>query len=237
MYSATVEYQTSCRNPLPKPVNMIEKFSLAARADIETIKHTHSYGANVVIFGEREQAHGLYLVLEGEVRISINSNEGKRLSLRIARKGDILGLSSVLSGTAYNDTAETLYPAKLAYIAREDFLGFLSRHPEAYPAVIEEISRKVSTACEQLRTVALSNSAPEKLARLLLEWSEYGQTIEGGSRIRFSLTHEQIGEFIGASRETVTRTLTNFKHRRLVTCQGSMLTIPSRDALANYAIG
>lgn len=233
--STIVEKQTSCRNQLP--VQMIEKFSPSARADFEMLKHTHSYGANVMIFSEREKADGLYMVLEGEVRISINSNDGKRLSLRIARKGDILGLSSVLTGAAYNDTAETLYPTKLAYIAREDFLGFLSRHPESYPAVIEEISRKVSTACEQLRTVALSNSAPEKLARLLLEWSENAQTTEAGSRIRFSLTHEQIGEFIGASRETVTRTLTNFKHRRLVTCQGSMLTIPSRDALANYAIG
>ena len=58
-----------------------------------------------------------------------------------------------------------------------------------------------------------------------------------GTRFRFCLTHEQIGEFIGASRETVTRTMGTFKHRRLVAFQGSMITIPNRTALASYARG
>jgi CRP/FNR family transcriptional regulator, cyclic AMP receptor protein len=90
-------------------------------------------------------------------------------------------------------------------------------------------------ACEQLRTVALSGSAPEKLARLLLDWSEKGQKTENGTRVRFSLTHEEIGEFIGASRETVTRTLSSFKSRRLVAFHGSILTIPSKGALQSLA--
>ena len=102
--------------------------------------------------------------------------------------------------------------------------------------MIEELSRNVTQACDQLRTVGLSATAPEKLARLLLDWSEGGQTTDcGGARFRFSMTHEEIGEFIGASRETVTRTLSNFKTRHLVAFQGSMLTIPNRNALAHYA--
>ena len=196
----------------------------------------HCYAANVVLFSERDEAQGVYVVLDGEVRLSMNSTDGKRLSLRIAKKGDILGLSSTLSGNPYEVTAETLYPARIAPITRRDFLNFLARHPEVYQAVTEELSRHVSMAFEQLRTVALSSSAPEKLARLLLEWSDSGQTtMECGSKVRFSMTHEEIGQFIGASRETVTRTLSNFKTRRLVAFQGSMLTIPSRTALASYA--
>ena len=196
----------------------------------------HCYAANVVLFSEREEAQGVYVVLDGEVRLSMNSTDGKRLSLRIAKKGDILGLSSTLSGNPYEVTAETLYPARIAPITRRDFLNFLARHPEVYQAVTEELSRHVSMAFEQLRTVALSSSAPEKLARLLLEWSDSGQTtMECGSKVRFSMTHEEIGQFIGASRETVTRTLSTFKTHRLVAFQGSMLTIPSRTALASYA--
>ena len=196
----------------------------------------HCYAANVVLFSEREEAQGVYVVLDGEVRLSMNSTDGKRLSLRIAKKGDILGLSSTLSGNPYEVTAETLYPARIAPITRRDFLNFLARHPEVYQAVTEELSRHVSMAFEQLRTVALSSSAPEKLARLLLEWSDSGQTtMECGSKVRFSMTHEEIGQFIGASRETVTRTLSTFKTQRLVAFQGSMLTIPSRTALASYA--
>jgi CRP-like cAMP-binding protein len=71
---------------------------------------------------------------------------------------------------------------------------------------------------------------------LLLDLSDNGQTTEcGGRRFRFSMTHEEIGEFIGASRETVLRTLGTFKTRRLVAFQGSMLTITNCTALANCA--
>jgi len=211
------------------------KLSASALADWSAMEFPHSYGANITLFAEKEAAQGVFVVLEGEVRLSINSSDGKRLSLRIARRGDILGLSSALSGNGYEMTAETLYPAKVAHVERRQFMAFLSRHPEVYLAVTEELSRQMARACDQLRTVGLSSSAPEKLARLLLDWSEVDQTNASGCRVRFSLTHEEIGEFIGASRETVTRTLSNFKHRRLVSFRGSMLEIPNRTALASYA--
>jgi CRP/FNR family transcriptional regulator len=189
----------------------------------------------MMLFSEKDPAQGVFVILSGEVKLSINSSDGRRLILRIAKKGEILGLDSALSGQASEMTAETLYPCKIARIARRDFLGFLARHPEAYKIVTEELGRQIGMACAQLRTVALSSSAPEKLARLLLDLSQSGQSTDVGTRFRFSLTHEEIGEFIGTSRETVTRTLSAFKTRRLVDFKGSTLTIPSKTALASYA--
>jgi CRP/FNR family transcriptional regulator, cyclic AMP receptor protein len=217
------------------PGELFKKFSPMALRDLGTMSAPTCYPANFVLFSEKDESRGVYIVLEGEVKLSINSADGRRLSLRIARKGEILGLVSALSGSTYEVTAETLYPAKLAPIGRREFTGFLLRHPEAYQVLSEELTREFTRACEQLRTVGLSSSAPEKLARLLLDWSENGQTAEQGAKFRFSMTHEEIGEFIGASRETVTRTLSTFKSRRLVAFQGSTLTIPSRAALASYA--
>ena len=217
------------------PGEFFKKFSPAVLKDLASLSAPSSYAANYVLFSEREEARGIYVVLEGEVKLSINSNDGRRLSLRIVRKGEILGLTSALSGQPYEVTAETLYPAKLFPIGRREFLGFVMRHPEVYQVFSEELTREFTMACEQLRTVGLSSSAPEKLARLLLDWSENGQTSESGAKVRFSMTHEEIGEFIGASRETVTRTLSTFKSRRLVSFHGCMLTIPSKTALAHYA--
>ncbi len=232
----TLTTTSNCRNQSNRAGEFFSKLAPAALQDLQSMQFPSSYAANVVIFSEKDPVHGIYIVIEGEVKISINSSEGRRLSLSIARKGEILGMASTLSGSPYDVTAETLFPAKVAHIGRRDFLNFLTRHPEAYQTVIEELSRNVSKACDQLRTVGLSATAPEKLARLLLDWSENGQVTEcGGMRFRFSMTHEEIGEFIGASRETVTRTLSTFKTRRLVAFQGSMITIPSRTALANYA--
>jgi CRP/FNR family transcriptional regulator len=211
--------------------DFFSSLSAAAVADLEALLVPVSHPANKVLFTETQPADGVRIVIEGEVKLSINSADGRRLSLRIAKAGEILGLSSSLSGNPYEMTADTLYPAKIAHISRQDFLQFLARNPEAYSSVTREVTHGYNQACDQLRLVGLSTSVPERLASLLLRWSDKG------TRCRVALTHEEIGEFIGASRETVTRTLSVFKNRRLVAQHGCTIEIPSRDALENYARG
>jgi CRP/FNR family transcriptional regulator len=190
----------------------------------------------MVLFSETQQTAGIYIVLEGEIKLSVNSSDGRRLAFHIAKAGEVLGLSSTLSGGACEMTADTLYPAKVAHITRQTVLQYLSRHPEVYPVVTREIARSFNLACEQLRMVGLSSSVHHRLARLLLVWSDKkDQTSDSSSRCRVSMTHEEIGEFIGVSRETVTRTLTVFKNQKLVAQHGCTITIPSRVALENYA--
>jgi len=209
----------------------------AALADFELLLAPSSYPSNVVVFNETQPTTGIYVVLDGEVKLSINSSDGRRLAFHIAKAGEVLGLSATLSGGGYEMTADTLYPAKIAHIERHTFLQFLARHADVYPIVAREISRSFNLACEQLRMVGLSTSVHERLARLLLVWSDGSEKKAEGSRCRLSMTHEEIGEFIGASRETVTRTLSIFKNRHLVAQHGCTITIPSRNALENYARG
>ena len=218
-----------------RPGEFFKKLSPAALRDLESMEFPTLYQPGMQLFSEKSVPAGIYIVVSGEVKLSINSSDGKRLILSIAKAGEVLGLSSVLSGMPSEMTAEILYPARSAVIERDQFLHFIARHPEVYQVVTQELSIQYKIACEQLRTVALAGSAPEKLARLLLEWSENGQKTESGMRFRFSLTHEEIGEFIGASRETVTRTLSTFKSRRLVAFHGSILEIPSKVALQHVA--
>jgi CRP/FNR family transcriptional regulator len=232
---ATWETTNTTKGCSQRPGEFFKKLSPAALSDLESMEFPTLYQPGVLLFSEKAAPAGIFIVVSGEVKLSINSSDGKRLILSIARAGEVLGLSSVLSGLPSEMTAEVLYPSRIAVIDRAQFLGFMSRHPEVYQVVTQELSLQYKVACEQLRTVALSGSAPEKLARLLLEWSENGQKTESGTRFRFSLTHEEIGEFIGASRETVTRTLSSFKSRRLVAFHGSMLTIPSKGALETVA--
>lgn len=221
--------QATCRTL--RAGGFLQKLSPAALADLTSIRVPATHEAGEILLSEKQVATGIYLIREGMVRLSMNSSDGKRLSLRVARAGEVLGLTSALFGSKCETTAETLSCAKITHISGSEFLEFLRRNPEVYKLVTEEVSHQYTMACEQLRNVGLSSSAPEKLARLLLEMSENGQSTENGTRFRFMLTHEQIGEFIGASRETVTRTLGTFKHRRLVALSGSIVTIPSRSAL------
>ena len=229
------ETTTNSRTEAQRSGEFFKKLTPAALRDLESMEFPTLYQPGVQLFSEKTAPTGVFIVVSGEVKLSINSSEGKRLILSIAKAGEILGLSSVLSGLPSEMTAEVLYPARIAVIERDQFLAFMSRHLEVYQVVTQELSMQYKVACEQLRTVALSASAPEKLARLLLDWSENGQKTESGMRFRFSLTHEEIGEFIGASRETVTRTLSTFKSRRLVAFHGSILEIPNRVALEHLA--
>ena len=232
------EHETTNQANLPsyRKGEFFKALPAAALADLEPLLAPSNYPSNVVLFTETQPASGVYVVLDGEVKLSVNSSDGRRLSSHIAKAGEVLGLSSTLTGGEYEMTADTLYPSRIAHISRQVFLQFLVQHPDVYPIVIREVSRSFNLACDQLRMVGLSTSVPERLAHLLLVWSsESGQKPERAAHCRLSLTHEEIGEFIGASRETVTRTLTSFKNRRLVAQHGSTLTIPSRDALESYA--
>jgi len=207
----------------------------AALAELATLEIVEPYATNQTLFEEKQMPTRVFILLEGQVKLSMNSIDGKRLILRIARPGEFLGLTSVLSGTEHEMMAETLYPCRIASLRRQDFLNFLMRYPAAYESLARGLSNDYSHACEHLRTVGLASTAPIKLARLLLEWCTFGQQTERGMRLRMTLTHGEIGECIGTSRETVTRTLSDFKHRQLVDMRGSTLMIPNRMALASYA--
>jgi CRP/FNR family transcriptional regulator, cyclic AMP receptor protein len=203
--------------------------------DFDAIKSTATYPKGALLFVEKQEARGVYVLCEGEVKLSISSPEGKTLIVRIARAGELLGLMAAMARQPYEVTAETIRPCQVAFVRQDDFLRFLGNHPETSEAVVKQMSAQYRGACEQLRTVGLSASAQEKLARLLLTWSEGMQETKQGTRIKLPLTHEEIAEFIGSSRETVTRTLSDFRERHLVAIQGATVVIPDRAALESFA--
>jgi CRP/FNR family transcriptional regulator len=229
------EAESAHQDKANQACGFLSRLSPATLEDLKSIELPLSFPAGNALYSEQQAAQGIFVIHTGEVKLSMNSIDGKRLILRIAKAGEVLGLTSALTGEPSEVTAETLYPAMIGVIRRFDFLGFLMRHPNVYQVLVSELSRDLTVACERLRTVGLAPSSPGRVARLLLDWSENGQETEEGTRLRFALTHAEIGEFVGVSRETVTRTLMLLKNRRLVTSRGSILTIPSRAALENYA--
>ena len=221
----------SCQNGKLKKAEFFCGLSLKALTEFDSIKSSSVYPEGAVLFLEKQDARGVFVLCEGEVKLTISSSEGKKLILRIAKPGEALGLMATFSGEPYELTAETLRPCQVAFVRRDEFLRFITQHPEASLGVVKLLTAHYHAACEQLKTVGLSASAPEKLARLLLGWSVGGEETKLGTRITLPLTHQEIAEFIGSSRETVTRTLSDFRSRHLVTLKGSTLMIADRPAL------
>src|SRR5277367_1778303 len=230
--SHVLDTKRDCSTCKDKRAGFLCHLSPAAFEEFLAIRHTLTYPAGSILFLEKEQARGLLLLCSGKVKLSFSSSAGKTLVLRIAKPGDVLGLSAVMSGNAHEVTAEVLQPVQVTFIPKEDFLRFIRTYPEVYGTVVGQISAQYKSACEQLRTVGLSTSANEKLARLLLDWSSDGVETREGTQIRVPWTHEQIAECVGSTRETVSRTLGDFKTRRLVAIKGASMLIPNRAALA-----
>jgi CRP/FNR family transcriptional regulator len=190
---------------------------------------------NTVLFAEEQPPRSILFLLEGKVKLSMNSVEGRRLILGIVGPGEILGLASAVSGSPWNVTAETQLPCVIGAIQRQSFLDFLLSYPLACQNVARQLSLDSRRNCDQLRTVGLAWTAAARLARLLLEWCGEGRQTERGIRFLCPLTHEEIGEHIGVSRETVTRTLHGFRNRKLVEQRGSALFVSNLRGLEIYA--
>jgi CRP/FNR family transcriptional regulator, cyclic AMP receptor protein len=232
-----LELNDACKTCKRRAAGFFCQLPPAALKDFDAIKSTAAYPKGAFLFMEKQDARGIFVLCEGDVKLSISSSEGKTLIMRVAKAGEILGLMAGMSGGSYEVTAETIRPCQVAFVRQEDFQRFVAKHPEAAQGVARQMTMQYQAACEQLRTVGLSASAQEKLARLLLTWSAGMQQTKEGIRIKVPLTHEEIAEFIGTTRETVTRTLSDFKVRHLVSIQGSTMMILSRAALETFANG
>jgi CRP/FNR family transcriptional regulator, cyclic AMP receptor protein len=231
------EPNESCQSCKLRTSGFFCQLSPAAMEDFNAVKSPATYPAGAMLFLEKQDPRGVFVLCGGKVKLSISSSSGKMLILRIAKPGEILGLMATMSGIPYEVTAETVHPCQVAFLRRDDFLRFLAKHPEAYQGAVKQLSTLYSGACEQLRTVALSASAPEKLARLLLDWSSETKDAKHGALVQMPLTHEEIAEFIGTTRETVSRTLSDFRTRQFVALRGSTLMISNRPALETIGSG
>lgn len=147
-----------------------------------------------------------------------------------------MGLSAVISEQVYEITAETLGPCLVNFIEREGFLRLMEQSGELGLRSAQAVSREFQYAYREIHELVLARSSSGKLARLLLSWAGVGQAVGREFRIQSPVTHEEMAQRIGASRETVTRLLSELRKKDLVKLEGSTLVIKNRVALEAMAV-
>jgi len=208
----------------------------AALETFERIKCAATYPQGAVLFVEGQMPRGIFVLCQGTVKLSINSSNGKTMIVKLAEPGELLGLSATISGKPYEVTAATMDPCQVNFVKRADFLHLLNDDVEACFKVAEQLSEKYHNACQEVRSLGLSHSAAEKLANLLLDWcSKNGESAKAEPRLKLRLTHEEVAQMIGTSRETVTRLFADLKRRQIVQVIGSALVIRNPAALREIA--
>ena len=212
---------------LPRPV-------LAA---LDAISSSAIFPKEAILFVEAQEARGVFVLCKGRVKLSTNSADGKGIIVRVAEPGEIVGLPGAISGKAYEVTAEALDPVQANFIPRDAFLPFLREYGEAALRVAEILSAIYHSTLLEVRYLGFSGSTAEKLARFLLDLPATLAQNNGHVRATLTLTHKEIGEMIGASRETVTRLFAHFKRERMVEVHGSTLLITNRSNLQKLLEG
>jgi CRP/FNR family transcriptional regulator, cyclic AMP receptor protein len=202
---------------------------------LQNIKATSVYPKGALLCLEGQPPRGIFVLCTGRAKLTTTSAEGKSIILRIAEPGEVLGLTAAVSNSPYEATIETLEPSQANFISQGDFVRFVEEYPDVGLKVARQLTHNCKCAYGEIRSIGLSNSVPEKIAKLVLRWAEtpLNSPRKGPQEIpiRVTLTQEEIAQFVGTSRETVSRVLSDFRRKGWLRVKGATWTILNKAAL------
>ena len=157
--------QPSCSQCAFRPDRPFCAMSADATRSFDEIKEQSVVGKGTLLFAEGRPSRGVYLLCDGRAKLSICSESGKRLMLRVAGPGEVLGLGACLSGEAYEVTAELLDTAQVVFVKRKDLLKFLRENPAICMDVVRRLSDNLHGAYERVRSIGLNRARRARLQR------------------------------------------------------------------------
>ena len=190
-----------------------------------------SFPSQAVVFEEFQPVINIFVICTGRVKLSATSREGRTMILRLAGPGDILGLSAALSDGRHEVTAETIEPTQLKSVRRADFLRLLEDFSEVGEKSARVVAAEYRAAYLDARRLAISGSAAAKLAQLLLQLADTSECGKHEQRFTMTLTHEELANMCGVSRETATRLLNQFERDGLIERRGASMVIHDLSSL------
>ena len=214
--------------------------NIAALRQLDRMGKQVTFGAGETVVEEGGDPEQICVVCKGVLKLTTSSSEGRILLLRIVGPGDVLGLAAALKGTSYEATAEALEECEVRVIDRADFLRFMKEFQGVGTNSAETMAREYETAVLSARRLALSGSAAGRLVNVLLDWGKMSarrsatddaqEKDDRALRFRMPLTHEELGNMAGITRETTTRILSKLKGEGLIEVNGQrmVLLLPSQ---------
>ena len=201
-----------------------ERNVLVARA------HLRKFDAGETIFLMDAAGESMMAILEGNVRISVPSAEGKEIVLAILHPGEVFGEIALLDGKGRTADARAMTRCNIAVLDRRDVVSFFERQPNAWPKLVEVLCDRLRRTDQHLAEMALLE-IPLRLAKTLLRL--LSDRDAGGPNI--ALSQRELGNIVGASRESVNKCLNEWQRRGIVTIEDTYITIANRKVLEQMA--
>lgn len=190
-----------------KDLSLFKGLSSLEKLAIPTLAVKKEYKKGSILFQEGEDQSALYLITSGKVKVSKIFKDGTLVTLRLAGPGEILGESALFSEKKHPTTATVVEDAFICACLKEDFERFICQHPEVGLKMIKTMGRKLSASTQWIGELA-GRRKRGQLRMLLIRLAEkFGVDTGPEIKIDVKLTHQDLAEFLGASRVTVTNAL------------------------------
>ena len=210
---------------------MTHKLSDISSAKLDEASVQLTFRAGELVYLEGERPVGAYIVKSGTVKLTASSRTGKALILRIAKPGDVIGLSTALSDRRNDTSAVAQDTVALAYVTTQHLYQVMTCCTDISVWFAQQLSIEYFSLCRELSLLGLRRSAMSKLAKLLLDLSGNGLVTDRHSHVKCGLTHEELAQMIGISRETVTRLLRELRESAIATLKGKALHVNDLEQL------
>jgi len=195
-----------------------------------------SYKKGDTICREGEKSDTLFIINEGKVKLSKLTKEGKEQIVHIFNSGDFFGeLNLFSSNEKHNFDVYAISDVKICTLSKVDMNAIIMSNPEISLKLLEVITKRL-TQTENLAQNLATNDAEIRIASMLLEFMEdYGINTDEGLQINLPINREEMANYTGVTRETISRKLSNFEELGIISLKGNkVLIIKHLDALKTY---
>jgi len=202
---------------------LFSSLSLAELEELAGLTTEHRYQAGDYIFWEGDSGEYLYTVVEGRVKISKLSLQGKEVIIAFFNPGEMFGEVALFEGRVYPASAQATTIARVLAIRRHDFLRLVSKHPQMAMVIIGVLSGRLREAQWRLKDLALER-ADQRLARVLMMLSaKLGETLP--------FTRQEIADMAGTTTETAIRFLSRLKDGGIISSDRGKIVILNKVRL------
>lgn len=217
-------------------IEHIKIFRNLKKDDIEWLeKHTiyHNVKKKNIIFNQGDKPEWFYGLLEGRIKISKLSSEGREITIEIIDPGHFFGALAIIRGFTYPATSTALENSKILKIPSEIFLNIYNKYPEMNSLILEEITMRMKASVDMLKGIALDNCSSRIAYQLLRLAGKYGKKTDDGILIDTKLTRQQIAELAATTTETAIRILSEFKKNGYIKETNRKLLISNTQGLSS----
>jgi len=207
-------------------VPLFRELDRAALRSFAEITREHKWGKGTVIVSEGDPGDALYVVRTGEVKVALVAEDGREVILGVLGVGEHFGELSLIDGRPRSAHVIATSTASLLVLRRADFRRQVEAQPQVAWALLMELSRRLRQADGTIGSLVLLD-VPGRVARVLLEHATPGQP----ATLVKPLTHQLMGQMVGASRETVSRAMSDFQEQGWLKVVRRKVTIVNRVAL------